>query len=183
MNNPIETHPVPVHSFSFDDLIAGLAHAHTRFSQYIDRCWHDLDVKQLAGALSVHAMIAIRLARLLRDRCALGILGPPPVQLDPFIADLNGKLARLNRYVDTHWPDPGTWQWRRLVSLYSMNLGRLSRLIRHRRALRHAPLHQFQRAIHTALHLPVQNWNADPPTSNIQYPISNIHQRHPCPET
>ena len=164
MNNPIETHPVPVHSFSFDDLIAGLAHAHTRFSQYIDRCWHDLDVKQLAGALSVHAMIAIRLARLLRDRCALGILGPPPVQLDPFIADLNGKLARLNRYVDTHWPDPGTWQWRRLMSLYSMNVGRLSRLIRHRRALRHAPLHQLQRAIHAALHFTGQNWNTDPPT-------------------
>jgi len=142
-----------------DVRIADLADKHAHFSQYIDRHWHDVGVRQLARALSVHASNAVRLARLLRDRRVIATHGPAPVQVDPLIADLNDKLDQLDRYIDSHWPDPGTEEWRTLVALSSLNAIRLGQLMLHRRALRDAPLDDLERAINAARDLLAQKWD------------------------
>jgi len=99
---------------------------------------------------------------MLRTQRRLGTLGPPPVQIDDIIADLHDKLTRLSRYIDTHWPHPGHWQWCRLVDLYSRNAIRLLQLKEHRRALRKDPLVGLHRAIDAARGLLDQEWEADP---------------------
>ena len=120
----------------FDALILDAVDSQASLSRYIDRRWRDLSPRDLAGLLSTHAMNALRIALLLRDRRALAIPGPDPIQLDGLIADLTARLARLSRYIDARWRSPGMAEWRTLVAAHSLILCRLSRLITHRRTLR-----------------------------------------------
>jgi hypothetical protein len=119
----------------FDANIAFCARFHARFSLQIDAHWLDRRPRLLASALSVHARVAVRLADVLRIRCELDGPASPPVDVDHLVADLEGKIARLGAYIDDRWPDPLTPNGYRFLQLYSANLGRLTRLYHHRRAL------------------------------------------------
>ena len=65
-----------------DARIANLADRQAGFSDYVDRRWHDLSVRQLARLLRGHGQMAVRLGRLLRDRRGMGGLGGPPICID-----------------------------------------------------------------------------------------------------
>ncbi len=124
-----------------DARIANLADRQARFSGYIDRCWHDLSVRQLVRLLGGHGQMAVRLGRLLRDRRGMGGVGGPPVRIDDIIADLDDKLGRLSRDIDERWPEldsENVKPWGRLVTVYSQICVCLGQLIRARRDLREA---------------------------------------------
>jgi hypothetical protein len=149
-----------------DNAIGRLADWQVYLSDYIDRHWDDLDVRQLARSLSVHGMNAVHLGRLLRDRLALG-LSPyqPPAHIDDVIADLDDKLARLSQHIDRLCHDSEIEHWIRLISVYSHNVGRLSRLMCDRRALCRAACDeqsgQFQEAINLALDQLSAEWGIE----------------------
>lgn len=75
-----------------DDVITDLADKQARLSQVLDRLWHDPDAEHLDRLLAVHSHNAVRLSRLLRDRCA--IYGPPP---DPRQVAINAALDRISK--------------------------------------------------------------------------------------
>ncbi|MDY6877366.1 MAG: hypothetical protein SWK90_14340 [Chloroflexota bacterium] len=124
-----------------DARIADLADRQAGFSDYVDRRWHDLSVRQLARVLTVHGQTAVRLGRLLRDRRGMGGLGGPPVSIDAIIADLDDKLGRLSQDTDERWPEldsENVKPWGTLVTVYSQNCVRLGQLMCTRRDLREA---------------------------------------------
>ena len=124
-----------------DARIANLADRQAGFSDYIDRRWHDLSVRQVARVLRGHGQMAVRLGRLLGHWRALGTLGQPPVSIDDVIADLDDKLGRLCRDIDERWPEldsENVKPWGTLVTVYSQNCVCLGQLMRARRDLREA---------------------------------------------
>jgi hypothetical protein len=144
-----------------DVRIANAADKHACFSDYIDRDWSEMSARQLARALSIHALNAVRLGRLLRDRRALAAPGPDPVPVDALIADLNDKLDHLVRHIDGCWPTPEAWEWGLFVTVYSLNAVRLATLMAHRCALRHDPYDDLKRAVDAARDLIGQEWDND----------------------
>jgi hypothetical protein len=123
------------YTLDLDHSIALFVKGHTCFSQYIDRHWHDMRVRELAACLAVHARNAVRLALVLRDRVALGLRGPPPADIDLAIQDVKRKLGRLDRTIDQYWVDDLDDRVCRLLNVYSQNAVRLGRLMVHRQAL------------------------------------------------
>ena len=119
----------------FDANIAICARFHAGFSRDIDAQWFDISPRLLAGVLSSHARGAVRLADMLRIRCALHGPASPPVHIDDLVADLEGKIARLGADIDERWHDPISPNGCRFWRLYSANIGRLSRLYVHQHAL------------------------------------------------
>jgi GGDEF domain-containing protein len=123
------------YALDLDHSIALFVKGHAQFSQYIDRHWHDLRIRELAGCLAVHARNAVCLARVLRDRIALGLRSPPPADIDLAIEDVQRKLGRLDRTIDEYWVDELDDRVCRLLNVYSQNAVRLGRLMVHRQAL------------------------------------------------
>jgi hypothetical protein len=74
-----------------DAVITDLADRQVRLSQYLDRCWHGPDVEHIDRLLAIYSHNAIRLGRLLRDRCAMH--GRPP---DPVEAMWDAALDEIN---------------------------------------------------------------------------------------
>ena len=138
-DNSLHTSTSHEYYIDLDARIANLADRQAGFSDYIDRRWHDLSVRQLARLLRGHGQMAVRLGRLPRDRRGMGGVGGPPICIDDIIADLDDKLGRLCRDIDERWPelDSGNVKpWGRLVTVYSQNAVRLGQLMLARRALR-----------------------------------------------
>ena len=81
-DNSLHTSTSHEYYIDLDARIANLADRQAGFSDYVDRRWHDLSVRQLARVLRCHGQTAVRLGRLLRDRCGMGGLGEPPICID-----------------------------------------------------------------------------------------------------
>ena len=81
-DNSLHTSTSHEYYIDLDARIANLADRQAGFSDYVDRRWHDLSVRQLARVLTVHGQTAVRLGRLLRDRRGTGSLGGPPICID-----------------------------------------------------------------------------------------------------
>ena len=138
-DNSLHTSTSHEYYIDLDARIANLADRQAGFSDYVDRRWHDLSVRQLARVLTGHGQTAVRLGRLLRDRRGMGGLGGPPICIDDIIADLDDKLGRLSRDIDERWPEldsENVKPWGTLVTVYSQNCVCLGQLMRARRDLR-----------------------------------------------